>query len=362
MIHHSGIGTYLLGLLGKFENHPFFRERSLRLAVGNSFSNEFGGADGRIRFRSPIYSLWEQLEYPFHLNRCRLWHAPHYNVPVVKGRSRLVVTVHDLIHWIFRKEFFSLPQAVYTRFLFQRVVRLADRIITVSEQTKDDLVLHFKARPDGIRVIHEGVSEEFFSPPEAIEREKCLQKYGLPGRFFLYVGLIKPHKNVDRLVEVFRKLRGERKLSSSLVVIGPKSRRYPRAYHSLQRLRSENGVHYLPRVESRRDLISLYASALALIHPSYYEGFGLTSLEAMAAGTPVIVSRAASLPEVVGDAGRYVDPYSNASLAESMVEVEGNERLRKELAEKGRTQARKFSWAEAAEKTIEVYRNLLDNP
>lgn len=356
MIRHSGIGTYIRGLLGIYEKHPFFQKYSLSLAAKQS-----DGVFQTFRFHSSVYSLGEQLEYPFRLRHCKLWHAPHYNVPLVKGKTRLVVTIHDLIHWIFRKEFFSPLQAFYAGQMLTRAVNLADRIIAVSNRTRDDLIRHFKAHPGKIRVISEGAPPEFFNPPDASHRKSVLEKYKLSRAFFLYVGLLKPHKNVQRLVEVFRGLQKEKKIHSDLVLVGKKDRKYPAGFESLQTLRTENGIHYIPAVDSMAELASLYSSALALVHPSLYEGFGLTCLEAMASGTPVIVSNTASLPEVVGDAGRYVDPRSSETIREALVEVEQNGSLRSQMIEKGRQRARQFSWDRAARETLEVYREVLDS-
>lgn len=351
MLGHSGIGTYLQGLLREYERVPFFQKRSLGLALSSSLFSKVNGSAKLFSFDSPIYSLKEQVRYPFRVEKCRIWHAPHYNIPLWKGGARLVVTVHDLIHWIFRREFYSPLQGLYARFFFEKVTRLADRIIAVSHQTRDDLIQFFGASPEKIRVIYEGVSPEFFESWSEEEKRKLIQKYQLPERFFLYVGLLKPHKNVKFLVEVFLKLRREGKIHSHLVIVGKKDRNFS--------IKTGEGLHYLPQVESRKELAGFYALARALVHPSFYEGFGLTCLEAMAAGTPVIASNVASLPEVVGEAGYYIDPYSEESFQQAIREVEENDTLCRELSEKGKLRARQFSWSKAARETTQVYEELL---
>lgn len=359
MIRHSGIGTYLQGLLGEYRQHPFFEKHRLGLALPPGASWPVDGRSFTFPFHAPVYSVREQLEYPLKLGRCRLWHAPHYNVPLLRKGTLLVVTIHDLIHWLFRKRFYSSFQAFYARVFLQTAVKSAARIITVSQRTREDLIQNFKVPSERIRVIYEGVEPEFFQDVDPREQGRLLEKYSLPERFFLYVGLIKPHKNVKRLLEVFKRLRAEGRVNSALVLLGKKDRNYPKGFEILQRLKTGEGIYYLPKVETRRELFSLYRSARALIHPSLYEGFGLTCLEAMASGTPVIVSRVASLPEVVGEAGLYVDPNSDASLADAIVELEENEKLRRQLAEKGRLRARQFTWAKAASETIRVYEEVL---
>lgn len=359
MLHHSGIGTYLDGLLNEFENNSFFETHSFGLALPTKLFPQINGKLFRQPFDVPIYSIREQIEYSFQMRHCRLWHAPHYNVPLFKKRTRLVVTIHDLIHWIFRKEFFSSTQALYAQFLFNRAIKQADKIIAVSEQTRNDLIQYFKAPPEKIRVIHEGVSSDFLTLPSQDDRQEFLKKHNLPERFFLFVGLIKPHKNLVRLIRVFKKLKSEKKVESDLVIVGKKDRKYARGYETLRNLGTGDGIHYLPLIDSRKELALLYASARSLIHPSLYEGFGLTCLEAMAVGAPVIVSKAASLPEVVGEAGYYVDPHSDESIRLGILKLEDNETLRRELAEKGRLRVRQFNWAKAARETAEVYKEVL---
>lgn len=360
MIRHSGIGTYLRGLIEGYRSHPFFEKHPLAFSFAPPFNSK-AASDGRwIPFYSPIYSVWEQMEYPLRMRHVRLWHAPHYNIPLIKPRAALIVTVHDLIHWIFRKKFYSRAKALYASIFFRRVAQIADRVITVSQQTKNDLIQHFNVPEDRIRVVYEGVNENFFTPHSSDERKQILEKYGLPREFLLYVGLLKPHKNVERLLRVFGRLWQSKRIQSALVIVGRKDRRYGKDQERLQRLKTGNGIFYLPEVDGRRELALLYHSAKCLIHPSYYEGFGLTCLEAMASGTPVIVSRAASLPEVVGEAGLYIDPSSDESLEEAILELEEDQVLRENLAQKGVARARGFTWAKAAQETIQIYKELLE--
>ncbi len=363
MIRHSGIGTYLRGLVSGFQGNSFFEKVKLGFAIPDSLSGEIKEAGLVSRFNAPVYSVQEQLQYPRQIARCRLWHAPHYNIPLtpIPSGTGLVVTVHDLIHWIFRKEFFSPLQALYAGLLLKRVVKRADRIIAVSQRTREDLMQHFKAPREKIDVIYEGVNEDFFERPSPEESRKLLQNYQLPQNFFLYVGLLKPHKNVHRLISLFQKLKRAGRLRSELVIVGKKDERYPRGYELLQNLQSGEGLHYFSSVRSPRELKALYALAKALVHPSLYEGFGLTVLESMAVGTPVICSRAASLPEVAGEAASFIEPHSDSSLEKALIQMEEDQPLRESLAQRGKIQARKFSWKQAADETVRVYQKVRDS-
>lgn len=358
MIRHTGIGTYISGLLSGFQKNVWSGLTRLRLYGDPALLPEGPGLDA-VRFRSPIYSLREQGEYPSHLRNCVLWHSPHYNIPLLRGRTKLVVTIHDLIHWVFRREYFSRLQAAYAGWMLRSAVCGAAHIITVSEHTKADLIKYFNARPERITVIHEGVDPDFRPPdPESESAVTIARKYRVPADYFLYVGSLKPHKNVKLLIETYRRLKREKRVEAGLVIIGKKDRRYPPGFETVAALDSGGGITYLPFVD-RADLPAIYGRALALVHPSLYEGFGLTLLEAMACGTPVITSRAASLPEVAGQAAVLFDPRSAAELEAAMVRIAGDAKLRESLREKGKTNVRRFSWEDAANQTARIYENVL---
>jgi len=354
MLRNSGIGTYLRGLLsgmkelGMSDGPALFGPRPQAGLPGESFS-------------APIYSIREQLQYPSRLRQCRLWHAPHYNVPVFKGRAKLVVTIHDIIHWIFRKEFLTPLQRIYAGFMLRKAVSSADRIIAVSHHTKKDLVEQFRAPEEKITVIHEGVDPDFreMSPGELKPAfEKIRARYALPENFFLYVGMIKPHKNILRLVRLFSGLKEQGKVSASLVLIGRKDKNYPPGYEELGALSTTSNIVCLPTI-GPDELPIFYNQALALVHPSLYEGFGLTLLEAMAVGTPVLTTNSSSIPEVVGDAALRVDATDESAMRDALVCMDRDPGLRESLRIKGLERVRMFRWKETARKTAVVYERVL---
>lgn len=357
MLRHTGIGTYLRGLFSGLTRRDITKELDISVYGKAKQEDDFGNFP-RYPFHSGIYSIQEQLEYPLRLRHCRLWHAPHYNIPFMKGKTKLVVTIHDLIHWIFRNEFFTPLQAFYAGRMFRRAVDQADHIIAVSCKTRDDLIHEFDADPEKISVIYEGVDESFcaLDNESAIDRVKA--KYGLPERYFLYVGSLKPHKNVHSLIRIFKYLTKQEKIECPLVLVGRKDKRYPHGFEVLTNLKTEPGIIHIPYVDAD-DLVALYNGAVALTHPSLYEGFGLTLLEAMACGTPVIATRSASIPEVAGDAALLVDPCIDREMMEAIVRVEKFPAIRDVLSKKGRHHVRRFRWDETAEKTAEIYEKVL---
>lgn len=360
MLRHTGIGTYLRGLVSGLSKAAVSPDLKPALFGSGDLAVQYPDFE-TSPFSAPIYSAREQFLYPSVIGKCALWHAPHYNVPILKGKTRLVVTIHDLIHWIFRKQFLSPAQEFYAWAMMKRALSLADHVIAVSQNTKKDLIGHFKADPKKITVIYEGAGQECreFLPQELAEKATTIKaKYSLPDNFFLFVGLMKPHKNVLWLVRTFRKLKLAKKLRSSLVLVGRKDRKYPPNFGELAELRSSADIIHIPEIGTD-ELMVLYNQAVALVHPSLYEGFGLTVLEAMKSGTPVIASKAASLPEIVGDAAILIDPASDAELAGALVEVESNVETRQILRNKGLARAVLFDWRETAKQTVQVYEKVL---
>jgi len=367
MIQNSGIGTYLRGLLSGFKK--LGQNEDLALFGAPDFTSDptlqplpdpTPGA-GKTLFTAPIYSIKEQLQYPARVAQCKLWHAPHYNVPLWKGKTKLVVTIHDIIHWIFRKQVLSPLQTFYAGFMIKKAIKFSDHIIAVSHHTKKDLVEHFHAPSEKITVIHQGVDEAYerLAPRELKpEFEKLRSKYKIPENYFLYVGMIKPHKNVLMLVKLFNRLKQEGKVRAALVIIGRKDKAYPVGYEELASLTTNGDIHYLPVIDPH-ELMVFYNQALALIHPSLYEGFGLTLLEAMSYGTPVLTTNSSSIPEVVGDAACRVNAADDIAMGAAILKLDQDPGLRESLRQKGFARAKMFRWTETARKTSEIYEKVL---
>jgi glycosyltransferase involved in cell wall biosynthesis len=207
-------------------------------------------------------------------------------------------------------------------------------------------------------VIYCGVSDVFRPVNDTRLIDNILQKYKISSPFILHVGGLQKSKNIGRLLSAFRVLLSEYKEDIALVMVGVEPMFFRREYkcliNNIRKLDLDSKVTilgYLPDSE----LIALYNRAVVLVHPSLCEGFGLTPLEAMACGTPVVVSNKSSIPEVVGDAGIYIDPHQPGDIARGMHQIIENEQLRNQLREKGLRRARLFSWKYAAEKTLGVY-------
>lgn len=335
MKQSAGIGTYLTELTNNF--HKDWQEKI-----------EY------VEFDAPIYSVKEQWNYFLSLERFKLWHAPHFNIPVRKGKTKLVVTVHDLIPWIFRKDFFSPAQTFYADFMFKQISSTADHIIAVSQKTADDLMKHFKTDPKKISVIHEGIDYRFYvhSPHKTV-----IRKYQLPESYFLYVGGFKPHKNLPFLLKIHAELYEQGKINTPLLLVGKKDPKRPLLMREIESYIQEPSVLYREGIIDE-DLPDIYNCALSLLHPSLYEGFGLTILEAMASGCAVLASSAGSIPEIAGDAALLFAPDRAAEWKEGMMQIEKNEGLRRGLQEKGLAQSRKYDWNNTSNATWNIYEKI----
>jgi glycosyltransferase involved in cell wall biosynthesis len=265
-------------------------------------------------------------------------------------RVRSVFTLHDLI-FQFDPGSHKPLNIAYLRTMMPRFLRRANAIITVSECSKRDAVRIYHVPPDKIRVIYEGVDPRFGPISNLQSLADLRRKYNLPDRFILHVGTIEPRKNLPLLFEA---LTAPDLRDATLVVAGQTGWLTESIFAQLDALGVRDRVVFTGYVPDA-DLPTLLSAAAALVMPSKYEGFGLPVLEAMACGTPVIASNAASLPEVGGDAALYAPPDDPRAWVESIRRVLTDEMLRASLREKGLRQAARFRWDVAARETAEVY-------
>jgi glycosyltransferase involved in cell wall biosynthesis len=239
----------------------------------------------------------------------------------------------------------------------RRTAKKAARIATVSEYSRQDLLNIYKLTPEKVAVTYNGIGSSFVPRPAVPnEAEEIRRRFGVSRDFLLAVGSLQPRKNLVRLIRAYARLRGEREdFSPQLVIVGRKLWLASEIFDEVKRQRWADDV-ILTGYVTDADLPALYRAARAFVYPSLFEGFGLPPLEAMACGTPVVTSDVSSLPEVAGDAALLIDPNDERALADALIEIVNNEGLRAELREKGIAQAKKFTWREAAEKTLSLYR------
>lgn len=284
-----------------------------------------------------------------------LYHATeHLLLPL--RRVPTVLTVHDLIYHLFPEYHKPLNYWFLNRAM-PLFVQRARAVIAISESTRRDLIRCYGIPPDKVTVVYEAAAPCFRpASPEAIAAVRA--RYRLPEDFILTVGTIEPRKNLPRLLDALQRLRQQGD-NVRLVVVGSKGWLYEGFFRRLEELQL-GGAVLLPGYVPEADLPAVYSAARLCVLPSLYEGFGLSVLEAMACGTAVVCSRAASLPEVGGSAAHYFDPTDVEEMAEAIKTVWQNEELRAEMSQRGLAQAARFSWMQAAEETMAVYRRAMD--
>ncbi len=276
--------------------------------------------------------------------RADVLHLTGFAAPV-RAPIPVVLTVMDLIGVLFASHFPPISRFYWSRYL-PFTLRFPAQLITLSEHTRQDIVRLTKIPAARVWVIPPGRDEKF----RPIENARV--DFELPKKFFLFVSTLEPRKGIDTLIAAFA--RAANTLAEDLVIVGKRGWDAEKFFAQVEREGLSARVHFLDYVADE-ELPAVYNLARALVFPSRYEGFGLPPLEAMACGTPVICSNAASLPEVVGDAGVLLTPNDVDGFAQAMVRLARDESWRKELREQGLRQAQKFSWEHAARKMVEVY-------
>ncbi len=280
----------------------------------------------------------------------------HYpcNVIGLRERSSAVVTVHDLT-FLEEPAWYRWERAMYNRWGVSRSVRRAARIIAVSEATANALVNRLNVNRDRIDVIYNGVDERFV-PVDDETKAAVRAKYEMPERFFLFVGTLEPRKNLVRVIRAWAKIADE--MDYDLVLVGREGWKAEPIFEAARSANQSNRIRFVGFVE-HGDLPGLMGTANALVYPSLAEGFGIPVAEAMACGTPVITSNVSSLPEVAGDAALLVDPLDEAAIADALKRLAHDSALRADLSTRGLERAKKFSWRQSAEQTMETYRRAL---
>jgi glycosyltransferase involved in cell wall biosynthesis len=261
---------------------------------------------------------------------------------------RLTATIHDVTAWTMPELHPSANRRAEAH--FAGLARRADRLIAVSQCTRDDAVRVLGLDPRKITVIHSGVADAFFDPPQAAV-EAVRKRYGLTRPFVLFIGTIEPRKNLDTLLEAFQGLPPSIREEHELVIAGPTGWA---SSETRARLASARRLGYVPEA----DLAPLTAAATVFAYPSLYEGFGFPVAQAMAAGVPVVASNVSSLPEIVGDAALTVDPRSPAELRDALSRLLLSRDLRRDFAELGRERANRYRWSTCAAQSLEFFRSL----
>lgn len=352
----GGIERYLRGLLkwlaiiDKKNEYLLFgnKDNAGTFELRENFREIISPVSARVR---PAKILWEQIFLPFQLKKEK--------VDIVLSAGNIapkltfcpsIVIIYDLISFAY-PENFSLAERLALKYLLYRTATFADRIITISESSKKEIQKWLGVSEDKISVVYGGCDENFRKDEIDIERAK--NKFGIKNGFIFCSASLRRYKNLDGLIRAYNILKKKYAITQKLVLAGHKEKYYEEMQELVKLLGLQNDVIFTGFI-TEDELRSLYSSADTIVYPSFYEGFGLPLLEAMASGTPVVASDSTSIPEVVGDAGLLFDPHNINEMAETIYSVIKDKDLKKVLISKGFERIKEFTWERTAEGVLGV--------
>lgn len=353
MLNASGIGTFIKNilphLLGKMRLSLLYLEKDEEELLSLPGCN-------LIPMKSQIYTIAEQFELPRKIPACDLFWSPHFNIPLfpIKARKRLV-KIHDVAPLAFFSSL-SLLQKIYAKLFFNAALLISDKVTTVSEFSSSEIKKYCFVKKN-TTPIASSIAPRFFNPISQAMKEATKKKYRLPNDFLLFVGNVKPHKNLKRLLEAFKKIP-----NSYLVLLGEKEKMGTVDKKAIGLVESDSflkeRVLFTGYVEDS-DVPAIYALAKLCIFPSLYEGFGLPPLEALACGCPSVVANMASMPEICGDAVEYVDPLDIDSIAAGIAKLLSSQSRCSELLKNGEKLLTRFAPKNSAESYIKLIESIL---
>ncbi len=358
LVHYqqAGIGQYILRLtdalaaLDNTNEYYLYQSRKDRTRIAHAPNVH------RRSLWTPSHHRFERLamSVELFLDPLDVFHSPDF-IPPRKTRPPNVITIHDLAFLLYPR--FLTPAAARYYGQIDPSSRSAAHIIAVSQSTKRDVTRLLGVPEDRVSVIYEAANSSTRPLDKTQAKQHVREKYQIEGDFILFVSTIEPRKNLPTLLAAYSKLRDQYKSVAPLVVAGHKGWLTDEVDQAIEKYKLGDKVCFLGAVPND-ELVYLYNAARVFALPSFYEGFGLPPLEAMASGTPVIVSNVSSLPEVVGDAGILLDPNDIDGWTVELHRVLTDDTLHAEMSAKGLKRAARFSWERAARETLNVYRKV----
>lgn len=322
--------------------------------VGAANSEEFPGITMRraaLDTESPMRRIiWEQLIQPWQLNEFDLYHALAFIAPL-RMFVPSVVTVYDL-SFVHYPAVLTASRRLYLRLFTRLTCQRARRVIAISQSTARDLTATFDIKPDKIDVAAPGYNTRFYRPLPDDEVTAFRYQQGLPERFWFFMGTLEPRKNLVMLLEAYAALSPADRLP--LVLGGGKGWLYDDIFATIERYNLQGDVRWLGFLPAE-ELPFWYNSAELFLFPSVFEGFGLPVLEAMACGTPVLVSNTSSLPEIAAEAGLCLPPHDVDAWTAALRQVRHDREWREQARQKGLLEAQRFTWEQTAHQTLRSY-------
>ena len=379
----SGVGEYTLNLLQhifaidqKNEYVLFYNafKKNQDILIQENFKDKFSNVRIKSyglpnRFLNPLLGFLNFPKVDKLINGVDLFFAPNFHFLALSRKCKKVVAIHDISFRIYPELFSFKKQLWHSRFFVKakKFITKADKIMAVSENTKRDLEKFYNIPADKIQVAHSAISKDFYDFKAQVLNKNFGQdlieiknKYKLPDDFILSLSTLEPRKNIVSTIRAFDKLKNsnlERFKKLHLVIAGGRGWKYKDIYQQASLSPYKDQIFFTGYLD-RKDKPYVYHLADLFVWPSFYEGFGFPPLEAMASGTAVVTSIASSLPEVVEDAAMLVNPYDVGEIAKAIELVLEDQQLKQDLITRGFSQIEKFSWSEAAKKTVSVFESL----
>jgi len=357
----SGIGNYIKNLTDHLfkidqENEYVLFLKQPQFLISNFESPRVK----KVLVTSKHYSYAEQFKLPFEFAREKfdLIHYPHFNSPIFFNRPS-VCTIHDTTPFYFPGHKMGSPFRRWAhRQVFNATIRKAEKIITISEFTKQEILKIFPINPDKISITYEGVDDNFKIIENSDIINKIKGKFGIHGKYIFFVGVWRNHKNIENLIRAFNLVKNKYKIEHQLVLGGREDLHYTRVREEINNSPYKKDIIATGYIDNN-DLPILYSGADLFVIPSFIEGFGLIAIEAQNCGCPVIASKTSCLPEILQSSALYFDPNKPEEIAEKIFQVVNDNSLRQSLIVEGGKNTKRFSWQKCAEETLAIYKQIL---
>ncbi len=324
------------------------------------FANSGNCDPGKKQSFHRLRRVWyeqTQMNRDFRLGKYDLYHATNYILPFY-WQAPSILTVHDTISLDY-PDLCKNETAIYYGLLLKRSIRNARKVLVVSKKVKQDVIRHTGVEEEKVKVTYLGIDPNIFLPTKVEKSDGIRKQYNLPEKYCLFVGNLEPKKNLSRLIEAFHQVLPNLDENYSLVIVGQPGWKYQSIFETIERLKIQSHVMLLGYV-AQKDLSALYQQASVFVFPSLYEGFGLPVIEAMACGTPVLVSNRGSLPEITGGYARQVDPLDIHSISKGLFDLLKTPDQKNIHA--AQHWVKQFNWGKTASETLTTYEEVLNSP
>ncbi len=326
-------------------------KNNYEIFLPQSPTNDLPKATDTWKYRIlPSRKMWTITSLSLNLLKDRsldVFFTPTHYLPIFAPKKS-VVSILD-VSYLYFPELFKKKDLIQLKKWTSYSAKKSMKILTISESSKNDIIKEYGVKEEKVEVIYPGINKVSSSKYRVLSMDKLGKKFGINGKYILFVGTLQPRKNITRLIEAYSKIETD----VSLIIVGRRGWKYEEILNAPEKYNVKDKVLFLENVTDE-ELPVLYKNAEFFILPSLYEGFGIPVLEAMNYGTPVITSNVSSLPEAGGDAALYVDPNSVSDISEKMKKLLEDDNLKKQLIEKGKKQVEKFSWEKSTRETLAV--------